>query len=1230
MEGAEGEGGLEVDTGELAERASQLCMGSANEASMRSELEDISTQLAIASESSLGSSLTSLRSLASDLSRLLHHLFNPWCKVLATRAITTLADVVPESQSPIVDADAVPALVRQLSEVDYIDLAEQSLEALSKLGGMHGESLVLHGALDAALRCVEFFSPGQQRVAALAASNMTTVLSRRGVFSAAASAERIHRLLDMEDGTLVACGVHILHSITQNADSSLLSSLLGSDGVLYKLVALADRPDLSDSDGDMHDLVLELLHIAASGSSSLARSVLSAGAVPMLSALAERKKAMRIEALRAASAIVSNACARSSSDLIDNKSRLVPEDEPWRAQAWDLLDGSAARKRKLNARTRQSSVTGRFSRRKKRRRPEANLQKLRQCHNERQQQRYENEEGEVDAAESEEHELTLRLEDCGDLHRLMKVALQCAAEEGEEIGVQLANTVLSELERDNSTARLPMKGIIEDPAVTNCVFRVLSLNCEDGDNVRMLTEILTFVGKASRSADGVSQHMAKSGLSSTVLQMCSKRGTVGECASEAAKIAQLERAESLRDLARDELMAIARLVASGDKQAARELARRMGSGEVSPSELLSANASEALRSFLLDERGGKRAEAKLRALCNGSSLTALAKSLAEMFALLRTSHTEHRRALPGDADDKLWMCMRAMPYAESDDEELYHSISPDVSSEHQMLQGGNLDGYMSSEHDCVAKRPLPLPRNHERSMCCFAREIVSSLRAGQGIALPAPARAAVGGERGQKIVELMLRIDEHARMVPGLDPPDWNSMSCSAVAERVDAEQDAAKDEGRSVFLPPLPIPSLKRRSGAPTSWIMRLAHTAPFLIERSQRENLIARGSIDRGREVLTVLRGNERANADAVLAGKGRVDVQYQNEAGTGEGPTAEFFSCLSKSLFNETMWRCGEVPLFPKPFAELSSEEQCSSGHAMRTLGLAVGRAVLDGRLLDLPLSECFFRRFVLQQPVSLKHLAEIEPEVSNSLSLMLRRKTRSEHLPGGLAHSMMNSSSTGDRALDTEGEGKGGEKKEGSGSAAMIGWNKDDDEVTWSSAGRYVRDYVDRIIGSGVEQHVRAFRGGLAAVMAEPRVLEAFNETEVRSLVLGDSVLGHSKGWTQMSLANSIRASHGYSKASAPFRTLLEVMCQLMGDEERKALLEFWIGVGRLPPGGFDSLSPPLQVVHKPPSDSAAPDADLPSALTCQRQLKLPPYSSAEVMHKQLGYAISEGGKSFHLS
>ena len=65
-------------------------------------------------------------------------------------------------------------------------------------------------------------------------------------------------------------------------------------------------------------------------------------------------------------------------------------------------------------------------------------------------------------------------------------------------------------------------------------------------------------------------------------------------------------------------------------------------------------------------------------------------------------------------------------------------------------------------------------------------------------------------------------------------------------------------------------------------------------------------------------------------------------------------------------------------------------------------------------------------------------------------------------------------------------------------------------------------------------------------------------------------------------------------------------------------------------GLRSLVPPLTVVRKMAEASDNADDFLPSVMTCVNYLKLPDYSSIDVMRDKLSLAIHEGQLAFHLS
>ena len=99
--------------------------------------------------------------------------------------------------------------------------------------------------------------------------------------------------------------------------------------------------------------------------------------------------------------------------------------------------------------------------------------------------------------------------------------------------------------------------------------------------------------------------------------------------------------------------------------------------------------------------------------------------------------------------------------------------------------------------------------------------------------------------------------------------------------------------------------------------------------------------------------------------------------------------------------------------------------------------------------------------------------------------------------------------------------------------------------------------------------------------------------------------------------------------------------------RRMYLQFITGSPKLPIGGkfllynmqrpllirssgFRGLNPPLTVVRKPHEAPLKADDYLPSVMTCVNYLKLPEYSTKDVMREKLRVAMLEGVGSFHLS
>ena len=98
---------------------------------------------------------------------------NPELMLLAVRAMTSMADILPNTRGAFVRAGALPTLCKKLLAIEYIDVAEQSLSALEKLTrGYYGSKAAEAGALTAALSHLDFFGAGMQGVSMQMASNV--------------------------------------------------------------------------------------------------------------------------------------------------------------------------------------------------------------------------------------------------------------------------------------------------------------------------------------------------------------------------------------------------------------------------------------------------------------------------------------------------------------------------------------------------------------------------------------------------------------------------------------------------------------------------------------------------------------------------------------------------------------------------------------------------------------------------------------------------------------------------------------------------------------------------------------------------------------------------------------------------------------------------------------------------------------------------------------------------
>uniref|UniRef100_A0A1D1XK93 HECT-type E3 ubiquitin transferase n=1 Tax=Anthurium amnicola TaxID=1678845 RepID=A0A1D1XK93_9ARAE len=411
-----------------------------------------------------------------------------------------------------------------------------------------------------------------------------------------------------------------------------------------------------------------------------------------------------------------------------------------------------------------------------------------------------------------------------------------------------------------------------------------------------------------------------------------------------------------------------------------------------------------------------------------------------------------------------------------------------------------------------------------------------------------------------------------------------------------------------------------------------------------------------------------------------KAVLEVEYFGEVGTGLGPTLEFYTLLSHDLqkVGLGMWRSNSSPektampidsengndinsidipevkklgselvvggrelvlaplgLFPcpcPPNADSSDGNQFSKViEYYRLLGRVMAKALQDGRLLDLPLSTAFYK-LVLGQELDLHDILSFDPEfgkILQEMQILVCRKQYLETSAGdnqqAIADLRFRGAPIKDLCLDFTLPGYPEYiLKEGYESTLVDIHNLED----------YISLVVDATVKAGILRQMDAFRAGFNQVF-DISSLHIFSPDELDYLICGRREL-----WEAVALVEHIKFDHGYTAKSQAIVNLLEIMGEFTPELQR-AFCQFVTGAPRLPPGGLAALNPKLTIVRKHSSTattttsngagvSDSADDDLPSVMTCANYLKLPPYSTKEIMYKKLLFAISEGQGSFDLS
>ncbi|XP_046804940.1 E3 ubiquitin-protein ligase TRIP12 isoform X3 [Lucilia cuprina] len=320
-----------------------------------------------------------------------------------------------------------------------------------------------------------------------------------------------------------------------------------------------------------------------------------------------------------------------------------------------------------------------------------------------------------------------------------------------------------------------------------------------------------------------------------------------------------------------------------------------------------------------------------------------------------------------------------------------------------------------------------------------------------------------------------------------------------------------------------------------------------------------------------------------------------------------------------------------LFPLPLGKSSKLPHVSKVKSkFKFLGKFMAKAVMDSRMLDLPFSIPFYRWILNEEhSVGLADLSRVAPEVQSTLVRLQDVVHQREMI---LADTSLDAMEKTEKieSLDLDGCPIADLGLDfilpGHANIELCRGGRDT-PVTVHNLHQYISLVTYWFLVEGVQKQFEALKEGFDSVFPTHR-LRMFYPEELENVFCG-SVNGTYQRWDVKMLQDSCRTDHGFNQDSQAIQFLYEILSTYTREEQR-LFLQFVTGSPRLPTGGFKSLTPPLTIVRKTLDANQNPNDYLPSVMTCVNYLKLPEYSSREVMRQKLKMAANEGSMSFHLS
>ena len=389
--------------------------------------------------------------------------------------------------------------------------------------------------------------------------------------------------------------------------------------------------------------------------------------------------------------------------------------------------------------------------------------------------------------------------------------------------------------------------------------------------------------------------------------------------------------------------------------------------------------------------------------------------------------------------------------------------------------------------------------------------------------------------------------------------------------------------------------------------------HSENITLEKSMRLKIL----VDRN----TIIEDGLKIISNPVTSKfNGYLEFEYLGEIGNGLGPTLEFYRLITEKLFakKELWYKTTDNAIYPA----IGLNNNKKDIKLFKLLGYVLARAIYDDRLLDFPISKVFWN-LLLNRSVKFNDINLIDKDLykflEDILKLIMQKKEIIKKEKNISDEELENQILYNGQKLNTTDiyftfPGYDLELKPNGKNILLCIKNMEE----------YINLIYDFIFYKGINKITEAFREGFNIVF-DINELKCFNAEELEEIIFGSD----KQKWEYDILLENLKPEHGYTKNSKIFKNLIQYMTSLDKNEQKQFLI-FTTGASRLPFGGFKALSPKLTVVKRSVIGNENPDKFLPTVMTCQNYLKIPEYSSFEILKKKFNIAMNEGSNEFHLS